>query len=122
MKLLRFIARIGSIASIGLLAAFAFGGEGYPRFSELAPLLFFPIGVGIGMIYAWRDETIGGSITVASLAGFYAWMMARDGQFPRGPYFLLFALPGLLFLFLGLFDRPEPSNKSTAGRFQPLKG
>ena len=65
---------------------------------DLVGLFFFPFGVGLGMIVAWRREGLGGGITVGSLLAFYAALWAMDGRFPRGPWFALVAAPGVLFL------------------------
>ena len=67
---LKWVARIGSIASIALLAAF-FIGEGFHPSQvarrEWVGLLFFPFGVVLGMIVAWFKEGLGASITLTSL-------------------------------------------------------
>jgi hypothetical protein len=65
---------------------------------DLVGLLFFPFGVGVGMIVAWRWEGLGGVITIGSLLAFYAALRIMDGRFPRGPWFALVAAPGVLFL------------------------
>lgn len=104
---LRWLARVGSIASTLLLAAFAFGGQESlrPTFVEAIGLFFFPVGVVVGFFIAWWWEGIGGAVTVTSLACFYVYMVARDGRLPTGPYFLLFAAPGFLHLANGLLQR-----------------
>ena len=99
---LRWVARLGTVLSIGLLAAFAFGGnEDSPLTasgSEAVGLLFFPLGIVLGMILGWRNERWGGLLTLISLLAFYAWHFSVSGDFPRGGYFALFAAPGLMFL------------------------
>ena len=99
LMVLRWIARIGSIASIGLLMAFLFGGnETLPKFNkEAVGLVFFPLGVICGMLLGWRNELLGGIVTVASLLAFYGWHFLHAGGLPGGPYFVIFAFPGLLF-------------------------
>jgi hypothetical protein len=102
----RWIARLWSSASIGFNPAqFAF--------RDLVGLLFFPCGVCLGMIVAWRREGLGGGITVGSLLAFYAALGVMDGRFPRGPWFALIAAPGILFLTCWLLSRGgivEPPN------------
>jgi hypothetical protein len=97
---IRWLARLWSVASLGLLLLF-FIGEGFnPTLitpAEWVGLFFFPFGIAVGMIVAWRREGLGGAITVGSLLAFYAWQLA-SGDLPRGPYFALFAAPGFLFL------------------------
>jgi hypothetical protein len=100
--ILRWIARIGSVASTLLLLLFATSGGGVPRPSEVVALAFFPVGVVLGFGIAWWREGTGGAVTVLSLAAFYAWMTVVGGRFPTGPYFLLFAAPGFLFLACSL--------------------
>jgi hypothetical protein len=86
--ILRWIARVWSIASIGLFLLF-FIGEGFAP-AKVAPkewvgLGFFPIGVVVGMLVAWRKESWGGGITVTSLLAFYGvYGYLFSGAFPRG--------------------------------------
>lgn len=96
---LRWIARIWGIGSTLLLLAFVFGGEEHLRFrfEEAIPFLFFPVGVVIGFLVAWKWELAGGLITVGSLTAFYAYMLLVGGRWP-GPYFSLFAAPGFIHL------------------------
>jgi len=95
---LRWAARAWGLASTLLILAFVFGGREHVRLtaSEALGFLLFPVGVIAGFAVAWRREGVGGLITLGSLALFYAWMFARDGRFPAGPYFLLLAAPGFL--------------------------
>jgi len=62
-------------------------------------VIFFPGGVVLGMIIAWFKERRGALITVFSLGLFYLADLAFSGNIPRGPYVILFSLPGFLFLF-----------------------
>jgi hypothetical protein len=66
-KVIRWTARVWSIASIGIILLFIFG-EGMKRVrpSEWLLFLFFPAGICIGMILAWWKEGVGGGITVLS--------------------------------------------------------
>ncbi|MBX3359784.1 MAG: hypothetical protein KF745_15315 [Phycisphaeraceae bacterium] len=107
VHVLRWLARIGSLASIGMLAAFAFGGgePGVPTLRELGMIALFPVGVSLGMILGWWRELWGGVLTVLSLAAFYALSFGLTGRPPGGPYFVIFALPGVLFLACGLLAR-----------------
>lgn len=66
--------------------------------SDILLLMLFPGGVCLGIVLAWRREGKGGMISVASFLTFYVSMWLSHGQFPRGPYFALIALPGFLFL------------------------
>lgn len=101
---IRWIARVWSVASIGfillILAGELFSPHAPPptALRDLLGLFFFPFGTCVGMVLAWRWEGLGGAITVGSLLAFYATLYIADGQFPRGLFFLLVAAPGLLFL------------------------
>ncbi|MFZ1398809.1 MAG: hypothetical protein WAS33_18035 [Candidatus Promineifilaceae bacterium] len=106
----RWLARLGSLASLGLLLLFFFGEE--LDLAKLTPteiwgLIFFPLGITVGLLLGWRWEILGGSVTVLSLLAFYKVMYAASGQFPDGLWFLIFALPGFLFLYCGL-SQPKP--------------
>ena len=108
---LRWLARVGSLVSVVFLLLFLFGEEmilSDLSFAEWSGLLFFPIGVTVGMLLAWRWETAGGAVTVLSLLIFYGIMYADRGYFPEGGWFLLFALPGLVFLYCGLRSSNAP--------------
>ena len=117
----RWIARLWSSASIGFVLLMFIGSglaEGFNpaqfAFRDLVGLLFFPCGVCLGMIVAWRREGLGGGITVGSLLAFYAALRVMDGRFPRGPWFALVAAPGILFLTCWLLSRGgivEPPNR-----------
>ncbi len=109
--IIRWMARTWIIASAGFILLMFIGSglvEGFNP-AQLASrdwigLFFFPFGVGLGMIVAWRREGLGGSITVGSLAAFYAALRIMGGRFPGGPYFALVAAPGILFLVCGLLS------------------
>ncbi len=87
VRALRWSARILSILSVGIFLLFAIG-EGFNPFrftaQEAILFLFFPFGVCLGMILAWRWEGLGGGITVASLAAFYLVHRLLSPGFPRG--------------------------------------
>lgn len=103
----RWMARVWGVASTLLLLAFAFGGAEHlrPTASEAVGLLLFPVGVVIGFGLAWWREGLGGLVTVVSLALFYVWLFARSGRLDVGPYFLLFAAPGVLHLASAILRR-----------------
>jgi hypothetical membrane protein len=98
-KVVRWTARLWSIASIGLILLFIFGeGMKRARPSEWLLFLFFPAGISIGMILAWWKEGLGGGITVGSLLLFYMIHFAVARTLPHGWAFLVFSFPGFLFL------------------------
>ena len=104
---LRWIARAWGIASTLLILAFVVGGREHVRLTanEAIGFLCFPVGVVAGFAVAWRRESVGGVLTLVSLALFYLWMLARSGRFPASPYFLLLAAPGFLHIASALLAR-----------------
>ncbi|MBI5396756.1 MAG: hypothetical protein HZA91_15790 [Verrucomicrobia bacterium] len=103
--IIRWLARLASLASLGMILAF-FIGEGFDlrrlasRDWEL--FAFFPLGVCAGMVLAWWREGWGGCVTVVSVMAFYVVHFAVSGKLPRGPWFAIFASPGALFLLSSL--------------------
>lgn len=98
-RALRWTARVWSVASITLVLGFIVG-EGFNPSgpNEWLGVLFFPIGISVGLILAWWKEGLGGSLTVGSLLAFYVVHLVTVGTFPRGLAWLAFAAPGFLFL------------------------
>ena len=97
-----WIARVASIISIGLLLALFIGESGldpsHVAAREAIGLVFFPVGVVIGMIVAWWKEGWGGAISVLSLVGFYFVYGYLLSSHIHGWYFVMFTAPGFLFL------------------------
>lgn len=114
--IVRWMARAWSIASVGFILLM-FIGSGLAEGFNLAQftsrdwvgLFFFPFGVCLGMIVAWRREGLGGGIAVGSLLAFYAALRVMDGRFPRGPWFALVAAPGILFLMSWVLSARSPN-------------
>ncbi len=104
------LARVGSIASM-ILMLMIFLGEGlHPSkisTNEWIGLLFFPIGIVIGMVIAWWKEGVGSVVTLGSLFGFYlVWGYLLRNHI-GGWWFVVFAAPGLLFLLHWLLGGAE---------------
>jgi hypothetical protein len=98
-----------SILSIGLLALFLFG-EGFDvrviDGSEWIGLLFFPFGVVVGFLVAWKREALGSLISIGSLLCFYlAYGLMLSGRLPRGWAFAAFTSPAFFFLVSSLMER-----------------
>lgn len=105
---LEWVARGASVASITLLVMIFLGEAFNPsRVSsqEWIGLIFFPIGVVVGMIIAWRREAVGGIVTVLSLLGFYLIYGYLFRNHIGGWAFVAFAAPGFLFLVHWLLSR-----------------
>lgn len=105
VQFLRWVARLGSLASLAMLTAFAFSESGPPSPSEWFGIALFPIGVSVGMLLGWWREGLGGVVTLLSLAAFYGWMLVFRNGMPIGPYFVMFSIPGLLFLVCAALRR-----------------
>jgi len=111
-KILRWTGRVLSIVSIGILLLFLIGESDFSQppqltFKEWLGLLFFPGGIVVGMIVAWRRERLGAIIALGSLAAFYLLQLIFFGDFPGGPFFLLFTLPALLIGIAGWLSKVE---------------
>jgi hypothetical protein len=101
-RVIRWIARIWSLLTIIVLLLFFFGEADFSGPIRITPqewlgILFFPVGIVLGMVLAWWKEGVGAAVTVGSLVAFYLWDLLGSGTFPSGPFFILFALPGFLF-------------------------
>jgi hypothetical protein len=108
LRVLRWSARVLSLFAVGIVLSFVFGeGLNVSKLTarELALVVFFPFGVGLGMVVAWRWEGLGGGITVASLAAFYIVHYLFSSIFPGGFAFIALASPGFLFLLCWLWAR-----------------
>jgi hypothetical protein len=110
LAVVELLARVGSIASITLLLMI-FMGEGlHPSkisTNEWIGLIFFPIGIVIGMAIAWWKEGVGAVVTLGSLLGFYlVWGFLLRNHI-GGWWFVVFAAPGFLFLLHWLLRGAE---------------
>lgn len=110
LGVVELLARVGSIASITLLLML-FLGEGFHPSeisrNEWIGLVFFPIGVVIGMVMAWWKEGLGSAITLGSLVAFYlVWGYLLRNHI-GGWWFVVFAAPGFLFLLHWLLQGTE---------------
>ena len=110
LAVIELIARVGSIASITFLLLLFQAEAFHPK--EIAPrewigLLFFPLGVIVGMVIAWFKEGVGATITLGSLLGFYLVYGYLFRYHIAGCWFLVFASPGFLFLVHWLLNSAE---------------
>jgi len=107
---IRWVARLWGTAIVALVVLFALMHAATPdapgpTAREWVGLLFFPAGVCVGLVMAWRWETLGGAIAVGSFLAFYTWMFVSGGRLPSGPYFAVAAAPGVLYLLCRLLSR-----------------
>ena len=107
--ILRWIARIWSISSIAFISFMVIGhivGEESGTFNslhEVVQFLFFPSGVYIGMIIAWKWEGLGGIITIISIVAFHMLRHSYSLDF----WIDGLSTPGLLFLGCFLLSRDQ---------------
>jgi len=108
IQVIRWIARVLA----ALMAAFmAFMFVGNAATDGVGPLFKMNVretlmmaafaAVFVGLILGWKREKQGGWLVVVGMALFYLFDFAFSGTFPRGPFFALIALPGILFLIAG---------------------
>jgi hypothetical protein len=116
----RWIARVLSVLSIGIILLFVIGEADFSAPIKLSVrewigLLFFPVGIIGGIVLAWRWEGLGAAITIGSLVTFYVSHFIMWGRFPSGPFFAIFASPGLVFGASWLLSRKN-TQESTGRR------
>jgi len=119
MGLVEFLARVSSVISITLLLLLFQAEALHP--SQVAPrewfgLVFFPIGVIVGLAIAWWKEGLGVSITLGSLLAFY-FVYGYLLQYHLGGWaFVMFASPAFLFFFHWALGRVSHNRSSTLSR------
>ena len=104
---LQWVGRGLSLIVLGLFAMMLPDGWPPQSPSEWVLMAFFPGGVALGMILAWRRAVLGGIVTLASLGAFYIAARVLGGAFPSGGWFLVFASPGLLPLLCWTIARHQ---------------
>ncbi len=100
---IRWVARILSLISIGIVLLFFIGEGSISEFAKLTIgewilILFFPIGLMIGLFVSWWKELIGGIIAVGSIILFNIIDNILSGKLKLEFEFLVFAIPGILFI------------------------
>lgn len=120
VTIIRWIARSWSILSIAFLLLMFIGetfftsGESNPiTFRDMVGLIFFPFGLCIGLIIAWKWEELGGMIAIGSTIGFHVTMLISSGSLDINPFIEGTAAPGLLFLICWLLSRGQLETKET---------
>jgi hypothetical protein len=115
VRVVRWTARISAGLAAALILLFFIGeglAEGFEPIlhltaRETAMMVAFAA-VWLGLVLGWKWELVGGLLTICGTAAFYLLDYAFSDTFPRGPFFLLFASPGLLFIYCGLKTRKKP--------------
>ncbi len=108
IKIIRITAKIWSAAIFLFMALMIVGhifgeqsGEALPTLWEAVAMIFFPIGVLVGLVIAWKRELLGGLISINSMIVFYFILFFLRGEFPRGYAFLIIIIPAILFALSG---------------------
>ncbi len=110
IKIIRWTARIWSILIILLHLVIFFGYIFYPetdgetwRTIEIIAAIFYPVGVLIGMIIAWKKELLGGIISLVGYLIFTILILIPRGAIVRMfPMVLIVNGPGILFFINGV--------------------
>ena len=110
VQIMRWVARVWGVISLLFIGTLVFAellnpSSGPPQGMEWVMLALFPTGVLLGIVLGWRWELWGGIISVASFLAFYAIEFAMSGDLADGPFFLLVAAPGFLFLWCGIVNK-----------------
>ncbi len=97
---LSWLARMTGACLVTVFVIFAMGEGMRPTLlSRSETLMFFALFVALaGIVIAWRHEGLGGAMSVAGMLAFYLLNFAVTRHWPRGLFFPLLFVPGLLFL------------------------
>lgn len=120
LRVVRWIARISSriMAALILLIfvgeALADGFEPILHMTarEIAMMVAF-FALWLGLLLGWKWELYGGLLTISGVVAFYALDYLFSGTIPRGPFFLVFAFPSLLFMYYGWQTMKMPKPETT---------
>jgi hypothetical protein len=104
---IRWTARALTAVLVGIVLVI-FIGEGFDPLRlkgiEILQMVLFWT-TCIGMVLAWRWPVIGGALSLGGMILFLTVELVVTGGFPRGLFFYLLLLPGLLFLADGFMRR-----------------
>lgn len=118
-KVIRWIARFWAALMAAFILFMAIGDVAIDRSGQILHLTFreslmmavFVI-VFLGLILAWKWERLGGWMIVLGMAAFYILDFSFSGDFPRGPFFLIIAFPGFLFLICAYYNgKTDPADE-----------
>ena len=115
LLILRWTARISAALTAAVTVLFFVGegaGDGFGGFLHRSPretaLLAAFGAVWFGLLLGWRWEKAGGMLTLCGLAAFYLLHYLFSRTLPRGPFFLMYAFPALLFVYCGMQEGKAP--------------
>jgi hypothetical protein len=111
-RLLRWAARLGSVAVAGFVALLWYHQP--PRLTDLpvraaGQLALLMLAVA-GLLLGWWRERLGGAVAVAGFAGLLLLEGITKHQFPVVPPLFVMLLPALLYLVVGPPVRSEPAS------------
>lgn len=104
---LRLTARVFAAACLAILFLFTLGENLDDLLNtsarDLVGMLFFPVGLMLGFLIAWRREVLGGLISFASiLAHYFVYGWLLSGSLTETWWSFFFAIPGILFAVYGI--------------------
>ena len=118
-QVVRWIARVSAgiaaalILLIFIVEGFTGGFEPLLHMSVRETLMVVAfVALWLGLLLGWKRELYGGLLTICGVAAFFLVDYLFTGTLPRLPYPLIFASPGLLFLFCGLQTGKKPGINS----------
>lgn len=120
VTIIRRIARILSVISVAFLLIMVVpqlfsSQQSRPlTFGETVGLFFFPFGVCVGLIIAWKWEGLGGIIAVGSVICFHVIMLITGGSLDINPFIEGLAVPGVLFLISWFLSHGRLETKEAA--------
>ena len=105
--LLRVIAWAAGVICLAIIILFVIGEDfvfGYMSSREWIGFMFFPVGVFVGLVLSFREELIGGVITITSVLSFYlVYGLLLNSSIRQGWALLPFLVPDILFMAYGVF-------------------
>ncbi|MBX3420156.1 MAG: hypothetical protein KF752_01230 [Pirellulaceae bacterium] len=113
---LSWTARASSIVLLGLFLSFLLGDEPLPKLMQepLSVQLLFAgwAIIFLGYVVGWRFRVAGGVLVLSALACMYLVEYSFHGRW-LGPAFLLWSLPGFLFLLIALSNKLQSTAKGS---------
>jgi len=116
---LKYTARILSTITLIFITIFILGHIFFPdaessiTFTESIGFLFFPIGFSIGLIIAYKNELLGGIITLISFIFFVIFIYILRGIFIIAMdhlFFTILNIPGILYIIVGILSKTKHKN------------
>ena len=109
-RVILWIARIWGILFVVMVLVIGVAGalnpdEPSPTPREWIGIALFPVGVSVGYALGWRWQLLGGTVSLGCLAAFFVWLLIERGGIRAWPVFLLFGVPGMLFVAYWFISR-----------------